>query len=82
MARLADSGTIALENATPAHPHLVDTATEIVAGVQAVQQVQSGVQAHASLVPGTLDRCTQVEAMSQQMVVSVQGQAEVEDSPS
>ena len=85
VARLADSGTIALETVTPARPLLVDTATEIVAGIQAVHQMQSGVQAHASLVPGTLDSCTQVEAMNaagQHMVVSVQAQAQVDDAPS
>ncbi len=84
VARLADSGTIAVENVTPARPLLLDTATEILVGTQAVQQVQSGVQAHASLVPVTLDRCIQIEATSaagQQIVVSVQAQAQVEDSP-
>ena len=85
MARLADSGTIAVEIVTPALPVLVDTATEIVADIRPVQQVQSGVQAHASLVPVTLDSCAQVEPLTttgQQMVVSVQGQAEAEDAPS
>ncbi len=85
MARLADSGTIAVEIVTPALPVLVDTATEIVADTRPVQQVQSGVQAHASLVPVTLDSCAQVEpltAAGQQMVVSVQGRAQVDDAPS
>jgi len=84
VARLADSGTIALENVTPAHPVLVDTGREIVAGIEPVQQVQSGVQTDASLVPVTVDSCTQVDPMTaagQQMVVSVQEQAEADDAP-
>ena len=63
----------------------MDTASTIVAGIQPVQQVQREVQTEASLVPVTLDGCSQVEPMTAaglQMVVRVQAQAHVEDAAS